>query len=353
MFGRHFGSCRPTLIHTLLAGVVAASQPANALIITPLFDSSITSAPNSAAIERSVNSVVRTYEHLIRDPIDVSIFFTLGGLHGDFISTSQASLYPIPYSSYTSLLTANADVFKNPVLTTAVSNLGTGNTAPLVVETSADLRALGVTAATGLLGTDGVRGDGTLDGIITLRAGPGLQYSRPVASHRIDAEWAIAHELDEVLGFGGAVSILNAAFDAGYTAPPFFGGVIGGEDLYRYAGPGEPTLSLSPDARAFFSIDGGRTDTARFNQDHNFDYGDWYAAGPCMPLVQRAIFCTATSVDFTVSSPEAIGLQAVGYDLRAIPEPAGALSFLAGVVTVALLRNHAARLRGPSRSRAS
>jgi hypothetical protein len=178
-----------------------------------------------------------------------------------------------------------------------------------------------------------------LDGVVSLSTDALIQFSRPVLPDRVDAEWAIAHEIDEVLGIGGAAgSILNAAFDSGLSAPPFFGGVIGAEDLYRYAQAGIPSLSLDPDARAFFSIDGGVDDVAQFNQDHNFDYADWLPADPCVPQVQRAVFCTGLSVDLLRDSPEAIALQAIGYDLRTVPEPPTVVLFLFGMGAVLLAR---------------
>jgi hypothetical protein len=334
---RYLGTQRTLRPVLMLIAAMLLAHAARALTITPSFDSSITDAPNAAAIERSITDVIGTYDRLIRDPVDVSVFFARTVLPSNFLSQSVASLYPVSYESYTSLLAANALAFRNPVLSTAVSNLALGNTSQVVVASSAGLRALGVTSATGLVGTDGVRGHGTLDGVVFLSSGPALQYSRPVLPHHVDAGWAIAHEIDEVLGIGGAAgSILNAAFDSGLTSPPFFDDVIGDEDLYRYAASGVPSLSLSPDATAFFSIDGGVDDLAQFNQDHNFDYADWFAAGPCLPLVQRAAFCPELSVNFTRNSPEAIALQAIGYDLTVPEPPAGGLFLVSlGVLLLA------------------
>ena len=335
------------LLVTFLTDLIPASHPARALIITPTFDTSITTAPNAATIEGSILRVIGAYENLVADPINVSVDFRRGLLPSNLASQSAASLYAVPYAPYTNLLAANAAVSGNPILTTAVANLQSGNMAPLVVVSSAALRALGDSAAQGLLGADQVRGHGTLDGVITLSTGIDFQFSRPVPSGQIDAQWAIAHEIDEVLGIGGAAgSILNAAFDSGQTMPPFFGGVIGNEDLYRYAGPNTPSLTINGQAIAFFSIDAGRTNLARFNQDHTLDYADWFAQGPCMPLVQRATFCPGLAVDVTGDcSPEAVALQAIGYDLALIPEPATALApepataliLLAGLGGLALL----------------
>jgi hypothetical protein len=77
-------------------------------------------------------------------------------------------------------------------------------------------------------------------------------------------------------------------------------------------------------------------DLAQFNQDHNFDFADWFAAGSCLPLVQRATFCPELSVNFTRNSPEAIALQAIGYDLTVPDPPAGGLFLVSlGVLLLA------------------
>jgi hypothetical protein len=319
------------LVVTVLTGLAVTRDQANALTITPSFDTSITAAPDAGAIESSINSVINTYERLLADPIDVTIFFQRAPLQSDRASQSKASLYAVGYFVYTGQMVVDAVFNDNPVLTTAVTNLASGNKSDLMVATSAGLRALGFDAP-GLLGTDGERFHGTLDGVITLDSATDFQYSRPVPPDSIDARWAIAHEINEVLGVGGAGgSILDAAFDLGQVSPPFFGGVIGGEDLYRYAAPGIPSLTLDSDATAFFSIDGGKTDLARFNQDNAFDHADWYAQGPCLPLVQRAAFCNGLAVDVTRDSPEVVALQAVGYELLSVSEPTTASLFFAGL----------------------
>jgi hypothetical protein len=317
---------------TVLAGLGLASTRVSALNIIPSFDKSITAAPDAGAIENSINRVIDTYERLIADPVDATIFFNRAPLPNDRASQSKASLYAVGYFLYTGQMIVDAVFNDNPVLTTAIINLASGNQADMIVATSADLRALDFIAP-GLLGEDGVRGHGTLDGVITLDSGTNFQYSRPVSPDNIDATWAIAHEINEVLGIGGAGgSILNAAFDSGQVAPPFFGGVIGAEDLFRYAAPGVPSLTPSSDATSFFSIDGGKTDLARFNQDHTLDYADWYAQGPCLPLVQRAAFCTGLAADVTRSSPEVVALQAIGYELaESVPEPTTASVLLTGL----------------------
>ena len=309
------------LLLPLLAGLVlSASDRAEALFITPTFDPSITAAPNASAIENSIQSVIDTYNNVITDPIDISIYFTLAKLPPQFVSQSLPTRYSLSYRGYTLLLAQAAADTLNPILATAVANLASGNKAPRVGATSANIGVLGIDAP-GLLGADGVLGHGSFDGVIELSTQHLLQYSRPVAPGAVDARWAVAHEINEVLGVGG---------DVGQVSPSF----ILAEDLFRYAAPGIPSLTESPAANEYFSIDGGRTALARFNQDQTFDHEDWAINLSCQPpvaLVQAAAFCPALSVDMTAGSPEALALQAIGYDIAAIPEPATGLVLLAAL----------------------
>ena len=51
-----------------MAGLVATPVHAQ-LIITPIFDSSITSDPNAAAIESTINTAIQTYQSCFRQRI--------------------------------------------------------------------------------------------------------------------------------------------------------------------------------------------------------------------------------------------------------------------------------------------
>ena len=58
------------LAATVLAGLAVTRDQANALTITPSFDSSITAAPDAGAIESSINTVIDIYERPFTDPIE-------------------------------------------------------------------------------------------------------------------------------------------------------------------------------------------------------------------------------------------------------------------------------------------
>ena len=89
--------------------------------------------------------------------------------------------------------------------------------------------------------------------------------------------------MDEVLGIG---SDLN-----GYPqgTPPSNLTPVGTEDLFRYSStPGVRSYDTNLNTQAYFSINGGTTDLAQFNQDENGDLNDWYSPGGQTPQVQDA-----------------------------------------------------------------
>src|SRR5437868_14694990 len=60
-----------------LTGVVAFVSVAEAgLIINPTFDSSITSDPNAALIEATINQAVNAFEAAITTPVTVNILYS-------------------------------------------------------------------------------------------------------------------------------------------------------------------------------------------------------------------------------------------------------------------------------------
>src|SRR5580698_7691625 len=60
----------------IAVAVLGEAAPAQAqIIITPTFDSSITTNPNSAALQTDINNAITLYESIFTDNINVSILF--------------------------------------------------------------------------------------------------------------------------------------------------------------------------------------------------------------------------------------------------------------------------------------
>jgi hypothetical protein len=309
----------------LALGLTATSV--SALTINDTYLSSITTSVNAATIEAEIQSASQTIASLYGNPVTVNILF---GTNSSVLVQSTIAGYINSYSAYTSLLNSNASANPaNTILSTAVANLSHDNSGP-VFSTSANLRALGVTTATGFYNSSGnfVSGGGQqYDGVVTLGNlsyapnGPGLN------SQGVDL---VEHAINEILGGGGAGSTLGTGN---------FNVALGGLDLYRYQSTGStiadvdstPSYTTSSNAVVAFSVDGGNTAIAQFNQaGGGSDYGDFANVGPCQ--IQAAFYCGATAL-YTTSSPEYLMMESIGYDpTSATPLPSTWLMLLSGFV---------------------
>ncbi len=327
------------------AGVIATSSAAHALVITPFYDSTIASASNANDIETDIGNAMQFYQNSFSDPINVSIVFRLAA-SSTFLGSSNTTLYTTSDTSFVSKLTQDANTHPlNTPLQTALGNLATGNQATDIRTTSADMRALGYTGTPGKYDSAGVYGSGTYDGVITLSSSQPLVYAGAVNSSSYDALRVIEHEIDEVLGVGGASTVLNTMYNSSLTTPPVINGqpTIGALDLYRYSAPGVASLSTSASVSSYFSIDGGVTSLAPFNQNPGQptkvgDFADWGGSG-CPAFVQQAFSCKDQLASLTMLSPESMGLMALGYDpISAVPELPSFIMFGAGLAGVLLLQ---------------
>ena len=149
------------------------------------------------------------------------------------------------------------------------------------------------------------------------------------------------HEIDEILGGGGAGSTLGQAYGVPSSSyPPGYYGVL---DLYRYSALGTPSYSTTA-ASSYFSVDGGATSIVGFNQTAGGDYADF--ANICTkPHIQDAYACANTTAETFRGSVQDTMLQALGYnDLPApAPMPGGGLLGL-GFLAAAGLRKRFGKL---------
>lgn len=284
------------VVRFLAACLLACCMSAQALVIVPTFDSSITSDPNAATIESTINTAIQFYEARFSDPITVTIEFqeiTTSGLFGH----SSWWYYNISYSRYRTALQQDSTTTNDTV---ALANLPTGTSNPTtgtgtVRVKTANLRAIGITGM-----NSGIAGG--YDGIIGLHTSE-LNLSRAsINPNKGDLLATAEHEMDEVLG-------LASALDSNASDPlP--------EDLFRYTSSGSRTYTTNGD-NAYFSIDGTSL-LARFNQNASEDHGDWWVAGTHTPQVQDA-----SATDGATPNPktELVALDVIGYNLLPMPQP--------------------------------
>jgi hypothetical protein len=290
------------------------TAPRSGLVISPTFDSSITNNPNAAAIEAMINRAIAIYESLFSDPITVSILFRYSTTkpNGTPIgSTSQIALsnyvvYSPPWGVYINALRADAKTAND---TTANSSLPPNSLSASIASSSADGRASGLNTPPAMFDDSTVGEGAPYDGIVTLNSGAPYSFVRPPNSSNYDAQTAVEHEIDEVLGLG---SRLNSSSNN-----------VRPQDLFSWSSSGVRNISTT--GTRYFSIDSGTTPIINFNQTANMDFGDW-ESDPCPqsnPAVQNSFGCRGQAADISATSPEGINLDVIGYDL--LPPPMGQL----------------------------
>jgi hypothetical protein len=277
------------------------------LVIVPTFDSTITSDPRSSAIQAMIISAIQKYQTLFSDPITVFIRFRLSAFHlegdpmGTLVGASNSSTWFRPWNTYIAALKADGKT-QNDM--TANGTLPSTPLATNIVVRSAAGRAVGLLDTPPVMFADGSLGPGgPYDGIITLNPAHPLQFTRPVAAGNYDAQMFTEHEIDEVLGLG---SHLNS------PRPEF----LEPQDLFSWASLNARNTGAS--GQRFFSIDQGFHLLAQFNQNPDGDFGDWDSDDVCPATrlyVQNAFNCAGQSTDISATSPEAISLDVIGYDL--------------------------------------
>jgi hypothetical protein len=239
------------------------------LQIIPTFDASIRSNPEAATIEATINTAIRQYELDYSTPIKVKIYFE----EGPGLGSSETPDVYVSYYDYRKAVAAHATTADQ---LSALASLPVGSKNPVdgsrdIDLTQANARALGFKTHTGS------------DGIITLTTSQMNLTRTTIDPNKYDLENVAEHEIDEVLGIGSDLDGLNNGDPVPAGAP------VSAEDLYRYAKHGGRSYTTASNADSYFSDNGGKTDLARFNQDAEGDFGDWFSvSGDQTPQVQDA-----------------------------------------------------------------
>jgi PEP-CTERM motif len=310
---KSIGNGRFLVSVTALAASLALTSSTHANVdITPDFDSSITSNANAAAIEGAINSAISTFSSLYSNNINITVDFTYDPAGaGDLLSTYQY-YSDVSYNNYVNALKADSAANpSNTVLATAIAHLSMGNDANGAEDlalSEAQFEMLGLGAPS------------EPNPVININSIQTFAFSRPVPNNEFDLTGGLEHELDEVLGGGGAGSTLNSI--ASSCPGSFFCDKVGSLDLYRYSAPGTPSFTTSGSATSYLSFDGGSTELVAFNQDSDGDYGDFSPPGAgAGQLIQNAFNSTGQDEAYTTSSPEFAMMESIGYNGPVVPEP--------------------------------
>jgi hypothetical protein len=273
------------------------------LVINATFDSSITSNANSAAIQSMINQAIANYQSTFTDPITVSILFRYSttqpngaALGGGSLAQSNYVIYTVAWNTYINALIADAKTTND---TTANASLPASSLSTNMLPTSANGRAVGLNTPPAMFANGNVSAGGPYDGIVTLNSAQPFQFTRPPGNSNYDALRSTEHEIDEILGLGA----LNG------------GGSLRPQDLFSWSSAG--TRNRTSSGTRYFSINSGSTNIVGFNQVAGGDLGDWVSLScpQANPYVQNAFSCPGQMSDVSLTSPEGINLDVIGYDL--------------------------------------
>jgi hypothetical protein len=282
-------------------GVVASAN--SGLVINATFDSSITTNANSAAIQSMINQAIAIYQSTFTDPATVSILFRYSTtqpngnpMGAGSLAQSNYVVYTVAWNTYINALKADAKTAND---TTANASLPVNSLSTNIFPTSANGRAVGLNTPPAMFANGSVAAGGPYDGIVTLNSAQPFQFTRPPGSSSYDALRSTEHEIDEILGLG--------ALNGGANLRP--------QDLFSWSSAG--TRNLTNSGTRYFSIDGGSTNIVGFNQIAGGDLGDWVSPScpQANPYVQNAFSCAGQMSDVSLTSPEGINLDVIGYDL--------------------------------------
>jgi Alpha-galactosidase, CBM13 domain/Fibronectin type III domain len=185
----------------------ATTEASTGLIIHPTFDSSIT-----PPIQAMIFQAIGIYESLFSDPITIEILFRYTDsapapsptpLPPGVLATSSSTIYTVSWNDFISHLRADAKTSND---NKAIASLPGSPLSTNIAPSSANGRAVGLNTLPAMC-ADGTIGNctpenGPYDGIVTLNSAAPFSFSRPLISGTFDAQRAVEHEIDEVMGLG-------------------------------------------------------------------------------------------------------------------------------------------------------
>jgi hypothetical protein len=325
--GRVFGWSGAACVLALLGGA-----PASALVITPTYDTTVTSSPDKTQIENSFQTILNQFEALYVNNVTVNVTLALSGSVGlgeNVTFQTGATPYSSGTGNFVTALTSTVNgatttngpgqtaLANLPATASAINSSDTGNGGNGTISLSTpNARAIGLSAPE------------ASDSTILINPNPfvgfATQFQRVdghVATNNYDFFATAEHELDEVLGLGSALACPPANCTAATPLPTD----IRPEDLFRYQQNSTSfsfTYAVPSSAVAFLSINGGVSDLIQLSQDPGGDYGDFYSPGPdetgavCTAIVQDAFGCNGQVASVQHNSVEAQLLNAMGWNPR-------------------------------------
>src|SRR5262249_30230302 len=134
--------------------------------------------------------------------------------------------YDIPWNNFISALRADATTSND---NTANASLPGSQFSTNIAPSSANGRALGLNTQPAMFADGHIAPGGPFDGIVTLNSAVPFSFSRPLISGSFDAQRAVEHEIDEVMGLGSYLNtvVTCPSYEAEAEPPNFIRGGAG------------------------------------------------------------------------------------------------------------------------------
>jgi hypothetical protein len=296
----------------------ATTEAATGPIIHPTFDSSIT-PPIQAMIFRAIG----IYESLFSDPITIEILFRYTDsapapsptpLPPGVLATSSSTIYTVSWNDFISHLRADATTSND---NKAIASLPGSPLSTNIAPSSANGRAVGLNTlpamcADGTLGNC-TPGNGPYDGIVTLNSTQPFSFTRPLFSGSFDAQRAVEHEIDEVMGLGSYLN-RNAPACPSFEAESPICPQPPGEECTIIAGGAVIQSCPNCSGGADVGFVGNNSGTLQFNQvfanaSGRLDVRIWYTNGDA---VRYAILSVNGGPGTSLTFPSTGSFQTVG-----------------------------------------
>ncbi|MBS1709767.1 MAG: PEP-CTERM sorting domain-containing protein [Armatimonadetes bacterium] len=296
---------------------LALAANAHALDFSVTFGNDGSAADFSADQKATINAALAELKGIYTDNVTVKLQILNSG---SGLGGSSTWLAVDSYANVKAALTADK---KSALDNTAVASLAAAM--PFLDATGAEKKVNMTWASARALGYNvGATPDG-FDATLFLNAGICFTRSVGPQANKYDLHAVAQHEADEAMGIGGPGSRIGSTTR------------VGVEDLFRWTGAGVRSTLSTNSVGNYFSVDGGVTNIRSFNNGNNGgDYADWAGSGP---NVQDAFATPNTLVNY--GTPEISVGDAVGWDVKAVPEPSTMALLGLGVAAFAKRRKKA------------
>src|SRR6266404_5705742 len=183
----------------------AKTEAATGLIINPHY-----AGVPQAMQDMIERNIIPLYESLFSDPITIDILFRFSDTPPSpeaspspfppgVLAASLSTIYTLSWNDFISALRADARTSNDNM---AIASLPARPLSTNIAPSSANGRAVGLNTPHALF-ADGTFGQGgPYDGIVTLNSVQPFWFSRPLISGSFDAQLAVEHEMDEIMGLG-------------------------------------------------------------------------------------------------------------------------------------------------------